>query len=89
MFMREARTLPPPNPPWEWALSCVLTNQPIIYLKHTHTTPPPNKTRDQEIQRIAQSIEEIAHVMKHLAELVIDQGTVLDRIDYNMDQVCV
>lgn len=39
--------------------------------------------------RIAQSIEELAHVMKHLAELVIDQGTVLDRIDYNMDQVSV
>jgi syntaxin 16 len=42
--------------------------------------------RDQEIERIASSIEELAHVMKHLADLVIDQGTVLDRIDYNMDQ---
>ena len=43
--------------------------------------------RDQEIQQIAKSIEELAHIFKELAVLVIDQGTVLDRIDYNMEQV--
>ena len=43
--------------------------------------------RDQEINRIAQSIEELAQIFKELAVLVIDQGTVLDRIDFNMEQV--
>lgn len=43
--------------------------------------------RDQEIQRIATSINELATIFKDLAALVIDQGTILDRIDYNMENV--
>merc|ERR1719321_2039497 len=43
--------------------------------------------RDQEISAIAKSIEELATIFKELAVLVIDQGTILDRIDYNMEQV--
>mmetsp|Transcript_10345 Transcript_10345/g.20370 ORF Transcript_10345/g.20370 Transcript_10345/m.20370 type:complete len:292 (-) Transcript_10345:55-930(-) len=43
--------------------------------------------RDQEIQKIASSINELAAIFKELAVLVIDQGTVLDRIDYNMENV--
>ena len=41
--------------------------------------------RDEEITRIAKSIEELAQIFKELAVLVIDQGTILDRIDYNME----
>lgn len=36
---------------------------------------------------IARSIEELAQIFKELAVLVIDQGTILDRIDFNMEQV--
>lgn len=43
--------------------------------------------RDQEIERIATSIEELSAIFKELAVLVIDQGTILDRIDFNMEQV--
>jgi syntaxin 16 len=43
--------------------------------------------RDEEITRIARSIEELAQIFKELAVLVIDQGTILDRIDFNMEQV--
>jgi len=45
------------------------------------------QSRDQEIAKIAQSIEELGQIFKELAVLVIDQGTVLDRIDYNMEAV--
>ena len=43
--------------------------------------------RDHEINAIVESIEELSQIFKELAVLVIDQGTILDRIDYNMEQV--
>lgn len=43
--------------------------------------------RDEEIQNIAHSIEELSTIFKELSVLVIDQGTILDRIDFNMEQV--
>ena len=41
--------------------------------------------RDDEITKIAKSVEELATIFKELAVLIIDQGTILDRIDYNME----
>ena len=43
--------------------------------------------RDKEVRNILQSIGDLTNIMKDLSVLVIDQGTVLDRIDYNMEQV--
>ncbi len=43
--------------------------------------------RDVEIRNIMKNIEELNVIFKELAVLVIDQGTVLDRIDFNMEQV--
>ncbi|KAG1696566.1 hypothetical protein DVH05_018259 [Phytophthora capsici] len=45
------------------------------------------KTRDIEIQRIAKSVATLATMFREVAEMVIDQGTLIDRIDYNMEQV--
>lgn len=43
--------------------------------------------RDREITTIAESITELADLFKDLSNLVIDQGTLLDRIDYNVEQM--
>ncbi|KAL7598398.1 syntaxin-43 [Lactuca sativa] len=45
--------------------------------------------RDREIQQVAASVNELAQIMKDLSVLVIDQGTIIDRIDYNIQNVAV
>ena len=43
--------------------------------------------RNQEIKKIWESVTELHTIFKELWVLVIDQGTMLDRIDYNVEQV--
>ena len=42
--------------------------------------------RAEEINKIAQSISELAVIFKELNMLVVEQGTIVDRIDYNCEQ---
>eukprot|EP00811_Abedinium_folium_P008021 NODE_17406_length_944_cov_3.388005.p1 GENE.NODE_17406_length_944_cov_3.388005~~NODE_17406_length_944_cov_3.388005.p1 ORF type:complete len:284 (-),score=91.28 NODE_17406_length_944_cov_3.388005:91-903(-) len=43
--------------------------------------------KSEEISSLASSVTELHTVFKELAVLIIDQGTMLDRIDYNIEQV--
>lgn len=41
--------------------------------------------REREIEDIARGIIELSEIFKELQSMVIDQGTMLDRIDYNVE----
>lgn len=43
--------------------------------------------REREITDIAQGIIELADIFKELQAMIIDQGTMLDRIDYNVERM--
>ena len=45
--------------------------------------------REKEIAIILQSIREIHQFFQDIAMLVVEQGTVLDRIDYNIEHAAV
>lgn len=50
---------------------------------------PNLETRSREITEIAKSIASLAEVFKDLSNLVIDQGTILDSVEYNMEQTAI
>ncbi len=45
--------------------------------------------REREINEIAKGIIELADIFKDLQLMIIDQGTMLDRIDYNIENMSV
>jgi syntaxin 16 len=47
------------------------------------------QTRDRELTEIAKSIGSLAELFKDLSVLVIDQGTLLDSVEYNIEQTAV
>ncbi|VDB95101.1 unnamed protein product [Peniophora sp. CBMAI 1063] len=47
------------------------------------------RARDRELQNITRSIAQLAELFKDLSALVIDQGTLLDSVEYNIEQTAV
>lgn len=62
----------------------VFSEHQMVKLKKSETF---TVEREREIQQVVESVNELAQIMKDLSVLVIDQGTIVDRIDYNIQNV--
>ena len=45
-----------------------------------------DKIKNDEIQKLADNFTQLAEIFKELNLLIVDQGTILDRIDYSLSQ---
>ncbi|XP_067652521.1 syntaxin-16-like [Haliotis asinina] len=47
------------------------------------------QTREKEVSQIVRSIMDLNEIFKDLSSMIVDQGTLLDRIDYNIEHSSV
>nr|CAD7402051.1 unnamed protein product [Timema cristinae] len=63
--------------------SRVLTQTQLLLLEEENTQTAAR--REQEVRQIVKSIVDLNDIFKDLSHMVADQGTILDRIDYNIE----
>ena len=61
--------------------------QTTTHQKLLHSNDAVISQREKEIEEIAQGIIELADLFRDMQTMVIDQGTMLDRIDYNVESM--
>ncbi|KAJ8967392.1 hypothetical protein NQ314_002898 [Rhamnusium bicolor] len=64
-----------------------MSQQQLLMLEEDNTRFA--QEREQEVNSIVKSIVDLNEIFKDLSQMVVDQGTVLDRIDYNIEQTSV
>ncbi|VEN41653.1 unnamed protein product [Callosobruchus maculatus] len=68
-------------------LTSKVSQQQLLMLEEENTKFA--QEREREVNAIMRSILDLNEIFKDLSQMVVDQGTVLDRIDYNIEQSAI
>ncbi|GMM32528.1 Tlg2 protein [Martiniozyma asiatica (nom. inval.)] len=69
-----------------YSRNAMLESSKQIQIQANHCSDEYLLQREREIYKISQSVVEISTIFKELENIVIDQGTILDNIAYNLDK---
>lgn len=64
-----------------------MSQQQLLMLEEENTALA--QEREKEVNAIVKSIMDLNNIFKDLSQMVADQGSVLDRIDYNIEQTSI
>ncbi|SBT81102.1 syntaxin, Qa-SNARE family, putative [Plasmodium malariae] len=62
------------------------TQEQLLYEQENQVVNSTNITkRNNDLKKIADTVVDLHHIFKELSVMLVDQGSLLDQIDYNMD----
>src|SRR5260370_37107699 len=70
-------------------LICLQSRSQQLSVQQQQSSNIDVQARARELEEIAKSINSLADLFKDLSSLVIDQGTILDSIEYNVERTAV
>ncbi|CAJ0942463.1 unnamed protein product, partial [Mesorhabditis belari] len=78
------------EPSWDQLVDLTPTKEySMVQLQQIMNNEIEVRQRENEVLAVNSSIRELNHLFKDVSQMIIDQGTILDRIDYNVEQASI